>query len=360
MVRIRRLVARTAAGLLLIAGGYAGYSALRAHHSISVAPSGPYAVGRTVREWRDTTRADRNLSVWLWYPVTAGTKGATAPYAPGQWSKLHQFGIAETDFGAISTGTLLEAPIAPGVFPIVVFLPGLGFSAPQYATIAASLAARGYVVAGVTPTYSANVTVLDNHLVKATEAGDPSDLTVASGDRLAGVWAADARFTAKQVAAAYQDHVDAKHVVYAGHSFGGAASLEACRTDPACAGAADLDGTPYGPVVSLGLNKPILLLSSDTDGAATDDSTRRLFRASGGPAYAYTIAGARHFDFTDYAAYYLAAPMRLLLPMGSIDGKRALTITTGYLGAFADRAARGTAWTAPTYSEVRPAEMLGR
>jgi dienelactone hydrolase len=358
-VRIWRRLVLAAAVLLVIAGGYAGYCAVRAHHSVTITPSGPYAVGRTVREWRDTTRDDRDLSVWLWYPVTAGTKGTPAPYAPGAWSHLHRFGIGETDFGRIRTGTLLEAPIAGGVFPIVVLLPGLGFSAPQYATIAASLAARGYVVAGVTPTYSANVTVLDSRVVPATRSGDPTDLDPAGGDRLIGVWSADAQFAARQVAAAYQDHVDAKHVVYVGHSFGGAASLEACREDTSCAGAADLDGTPYGPVVSLGLDKPLLLLSSGTGGAATDEATRRLFQASGGPAYAFTITGAAHFDFTDYATYYLAGPLRLVLPMGSIDGKRALTITNGYLGAFVDRAARGSAWTAPTYSEAHPSILVG-
>jgi dienelactone hydrolase len=288
--------------------------------------------------------------------VTAGTAGTPAPYAPGGWSQLHKLGIAETAFGRIATGTLLEAPIAAGVFPIVVLLPGLGFSAPQYATIAASLAARGYVVAGVTPTGSANVTVLGDRVVTGNP---PSSLDQSTGDRLVEVWSADARFAARQVAAAYQDHVDAAHIVYVGHSFGGAASLEACREDTSCAGAADLDGTPYGPVVSLGLDKPLLLLSSGTGGAATDEATRRLFQASGGPAYAFTITGAAHFDFTDYATYYLAGPLRLVLPMGSIDGKRALTITNGYLGAFVDRAARGSAWTAPTYSEAHPSILVG-
>lgn len=356
-MRIWRRLAYAVAVLLVIAGGYAGYSAVRAHHTISVAPSGPYAVGRTVREWRDVTRDDRDLSVWLWYPVKAGTAGTPAPYAPGGWSQLHKLGIAETAFGRIATGTLLEAPIAAGVFPIVVLLPGLGFSAPQYATIAASLAARGYVVAGVTPTGSANVTVLGGRVVTGNP---PSSLDQSTGDRLVEVWSADARFAARQVAAAYQDHVDAAHIVYVGHSFGGAASYEACRQDPACAGAADLDGTPYGPVVTAGLDKPLLLLSSDQDGAAGDGATRQLFRASGGPAYAFTITGARHFDFTDYAAYYLAEPARLALPLGSINGRRALTITNGYVGAFVDRAARNAAWTAPTYPEAHPADMAGK
>jgi hypothetical protein len=46
------------------------------------------------------------------------------------------------------------------------------------------------------------------------------------------------------------------------------------------------------------------------------------------------IDGTKHFDFTDYAAYYLAPPLRLLLPLGSIDGDRALRVTGDYLTQF--------------------------
>jgi len=368
-VRMRRLLTITAAAAVLIAGGYAGYAGIRSHRPVSVAPSGPYRVGRVTKQWVDRSRTDqlspiggtpRVLSAWLWYPVAPGTTGAPSAYAPGEWKGLHKFGWAETDFGKVTTGTVDDAPVAPGVFPIVVLLPGLGLAAPQYTTIAATLAARGYVVAGVTPTYSANLTVLDGRPVTATAAGDPASLDGPTADLLVAVWAADARFAAAQTAVELSGHVDPAHVLYVGHSFGGAASYEACRTDPACAGAADLDGTPYGPVVHAGLGKPLLLLSSGSDGAATDPSARELFAASSGSALAYTIAGARHFDFTDYAAYYLAKPLRLVMPLGGIDGRRALTITNGYLGAFADRAARGAAWTEPTYPEAHPADMRTR
>jgi pimeloyl-ACP methyl ester carboxylesterase len=239
-----------------------------------------------------------------------------------------------------------------------VFLPGLGFSAPQYAGIAASLAARGYVVAGVTPTYSANLTVLDGRAVTATAAGNPRDVDDSRAGQLVAVWSQDARFAAAETEAMLAGEVDARRVVYAGHSLGGAAAYEACRQDIACAGAADLDGTPYGPVVTAGLAKPVLLLSSEKGGAAGDASAHRLFAACTSLSLAYTITGAEHFDFTDYALYYLPAPLRAMLPLGSIDGGRAITIVDAYLGAFADRATRGAQWTAPTYPEARPADML--
>jgi pimeloyl-ACP methyl ester carboxylesterase len=92
------------------------------------------------------------------------------------------------------------------------------------------------------------------------------------------MWAADARFTAAQLPSWDGAHTDTAHVAYVGHSLGGAASLQACHDDPACVGAADLDGTPYGPVAVTGLAAPFLLLSSQdgclagmcTPGTGTD------------------------------------------------------------------------------------------
>ncbi|MGH3430053.1 MAG: hypothetical protein ACRD3Q_12985, partial [Terriglobales bacterium] len=52
-------------------------------------------------------------------------------------------GLGETRFGAIRTQSLVDAPVAAGKFPLVVLEPGLGFSAPQYTTIAENLASRG-------------------------------------------------------------------------------------------------------------------------------------------------------------------------------------------------------------------------
>ena len=40
------------------------------------------------------------------------------------------------------------------------------------------------------------------------------------------------------------------------------------------------------------------------------------------------------------SAYYLAAPIRSLIPLGPIDGREALTITNSYLSEFADHVTR--------------------
>ncbi|MEU8606983.1 hypothetical protein AB0C29_03155 [Actinoplanes sp. NPDC048791] len=381
MTKSRRRVVRrlgiVAIVMALIVAGYVSYVAVRHVRPVALpVASGPYLVGRSRVEWTDPARVDplaptagepRRLAVWLWYPAVAGGDMRPAPYTPGPWVQLHlaaPVGWAESDFTAIRTGAYEYAPVAPGRFPIVVLEPGMGFSAPQYSVLAESLAGHGFMVAAVTPTYSANLTVLGGRIVGAEKAGNPPQLGSHSGepgaqaDRLVGIWAADAHFVAAEVAAldrggALAGHIDATRVAYIGHSFGGAAALEACRSDPACAGAVDMDGTQFGPVARKGLHSPTLVLGHENScvtGGCTpsgpDDRddlavAQSLIAASSGPVWAFTIDGTAHFDFTDYAAYYLATPLRRFLALGSLDGRRALTITSSLVTTFLDQAMLG-------------------
>lgn len=360
--------------VVITAGGYLGYVGFRRAQPVTLpAPTGSYPVGRTLFDWTDHSRTDpvaprpglpRELSVWLWYPATREAASHPAPYTPGNWEQLHLAGLAglgESSFDAVHDHSLDATGVAAGRFPVVVLEPGLGLAAPQYTTLAENLAGHGYLVAGVTPTYSANLTVIHGQVVHSTPAGDPpvfdspDDARAAAvGDRLVAVWADDAHFAATQVAALdhtgpLAGHVDATRTAYIGHSFGGAASLEACRTDAHCAGAADLDGAQFGPVVHTGLSKPMMIIASQDscvigtcDPANTSEredlaAARTLLAASTGPTWCYQIDGTQHFNFSDYAVYYLAAPVRHQVPLGPIDGDLGLTITNAYLTAFLDR-----------------------
>jgi hypothetical protein len=370
------------------AAGYLALVVVRHDRPVTLpALTGRYAVGRAMFDWTDLTRTDplaprpgttRELSVWLWYPAPPGTHGPTVPYAPGAWSGLHLSslpGLAQTRFGVVRTRTVQAAPVAAGRFPVVVFEPGMGLAAPQYTALAEDLASHGYLVAGVTPTYSANLTVLGGHPVRATAAGNPSDLgshggrAGAEADALLGVWAADARFAAGQVDALdhggpFAGHVDSQRVVYLGHSFGGAASLQACHDDVRCAGAVDLDGTQFGTVTRTGLIVPMMILGEENscvtgtcrtagpDDTADLQAARSLLAASTGPRWTYTLDGTLHFNFTDYATYYLAAPLRHIVPLGTIRGDLGLTITADYLGAFLTESTQHTG--APLLHGARP------
>jgi dienelactone hydrolase len=366
--------------LVVTLGSYVGYAAIRAARPVTLpSPTGPYPIGRSTVEWTDRSRTDplapgppgpRTLSVWLWYPASLGSGAQPAPYTPGAWAGLHLSGVAgwgETGFDDVHDHASTDVAVAAGRFPVVVLEPGLGFAAPQYTTIAENLASHGYLVTGVTPTYSANLTVLDGHTVPATDAGDPSAFDAtdphagqaqAAGDRLVDIWAADDRFAAAQAEALdasgrFAGHVNTASTVYLGHSFGGGAALEACRSDQHCAGAADLDGTQYGTVVHSGLTKPMMIVASqnscvtgtcqpaNSGDQTTRDTARALLAASTGPIWCYQVNGAEHFNFSDYGSYYLAAPVRSLLALGTINGADALTITGAYLTAFVDHVTQG-------------------
>ncbi|MER7006514.1 hypothetical protein ABT297_26215 [Dactylosporangium sp. NPDC000555] len=344
------------------------------------APTGPYRVGRTTFDWTDTARTDplapepgqhRELSVWAWYPAPAGTTGRPAPYAPGHWARMLQFGILANRLDAVRTHSVADAPVAGGRFPLVVLEPGMGLAAPQYSGLAEDLASHGYVVAGITPTYSANVTVLHGQPVGRTAAGNPPDLDRDALDQLVAVWAADFRFVTGQLTDAggpLAGHVDASRVAYIGHSFGGAAALQSCHDDPRCAGAVDMDGTPYGTVVQQGLTAPTMLLGTPGDCLAgacqptdaverdTNTASQTLRAAIIGPLFRYEIAGAKHFNFTDYGAYYVPTALNGLAQLGPIDGDRCLVTTSAYVTAFADHVLRGgpAPHPDPRYPEVYP------
>jgi len=347
---------------LLAGSGYVGWVMVKRSESVTLPePTGDFLVGRRTYEWTDPARRNpygegqRKLSVWVWHPVAKGTKGTKVEYAPDLWRGLQlkePVSVFEGPFDKLRDHALDRVAVAPGRFPVVVLMPGMGLSAPMYASLAEDLASHGYLVAGVTPTYSANLTVLGGQKVESTKAANPENLgdstpkARAEGDHLVATWAADARFAGAMVAKQLPNSVDtAVGTSYVGHSFGGAASLEACRLDARCAAAVDLDGSQFGEVVTKGVRAPIMLLGADDscitgvcgpDAKGDDDRDRALslLKASTGTAWCATIPGTRHFNFTDYGAYYLALPLRKYLPLGSVGPRHALRVQNGYVTTF--------------------------
>lgn len=380
----RRLVVATCVSSLVI-GGYLVFVGVRRQAPVALpTPGGPYQVGRLIYDWTDTSRVEslsrspggfRELSVWLWYPA-ASALGSPAPYAPGAWDGLHvqePLGWFESDFTKVGVHALQNVSMASGKFPVVVFEPGMGFAAPQYSALAEGLASRGYVVAGLTPTYSANLSVVHGQPIRSTLAGNPPDLGrhdgsgEAEASRLLDIWAADAHFVASKTVALgrtgrFSGSIEPAKVIYIGHSFGGAASLQACLTDSHCQGAVDVDGTQFGTVVHKGLSAPLMILGSEgscvtgscqphnADDRADRAAARSLLAASTGPQLCYSITGTKHLNFTDDAALYLAAPIRLLYALGGINGSRGLTIQSALVAHFLELVSHRLTRLAPSSS----------
>lgn len=374
--RVRRMlraaVYLAVAGIVVIAA-YAVFVGVRRTQPITLpVPAGGRHVGRATFDWTDTTRRDlyapspvtaRTVSVWVWYPAAPGAVAASGQYAPGAWSGLSFAGPAAFLEGPLATvrpHAVDGPPAARGRFPIIVLEPGMGLAAPEFTALAEGIASEGYIVAGVTPTYSANLTVIDGRAVRSTAGGNPPDLgsqtatALENADVLLTTWAADATFAAARVrildrSGPLAGHVGVGPITYVGHSFGGAAALQACVDDPQCAGAVDIDGTQFGPVVRTGMRRPFLILGSDNScvlGSCkpkdADDrselvTAQRFLAASTGQPYRYSITGTKHFNFTDISVWYVAPPVRQLFPLGSIDGHRGLVLEEAVVTAFLAR-----------------------
>ncbi len=354
------------------------------------APTGPYAVGRTLTEWTDTTRPEtlgsdtnqpRALTVWLWYPADPPQDSTPAAYLPPAWAHArdHTHGIGSILFQstrAIHAHAVADAPVsaAQTAYPVLIFEPGLGPTVSDYTTLLEDLASHGYVIIAVNPTYSsAAVVFADGHIVEQSTAGGiPDNASVAETAQIAGrlvqVWAGDMIFAMDQAQrlnadpdSAFAGRLDLNRIGVFGHSFGGAAAAEACHLDTRCTAGADLDGYPYGDVVQTGLAQPFLFVwSAGNDSSdvhykqALRDIDAIYSRLTTG--YQITIHGARHFNFTDNAVEF-APVLKVLGLLGSIDGARGLTISRAAVLAFFDTTLNGAdpaplRGLAATYPEI--------
>src|SRR3954468_6997743 len=91
-----------------------------------------------------------------------------------------------------------------------------------------------------------------------------------------------------------------------GHSFGGAQALQFCHDDSRCRAAVDLDGIPFGSVVTDGLSKPAMLLLSDHSREMSDPESRHVLAMMESiydrlekPRIYATVRTANHFSFGD-------------------------------------------------------------
>ena len=369
-----RGLGRLFVGLLVGILIFVGFSAVMRVQTVTLpAPSGASVVGRTELALNDTGRLDpfatdgrtRELSVWIWYPAVEGASGADAPYLPSAWAPLvNNLGPLSQDLSAVRTNSIANAQL-DGRPPVVVLMPGLGQPVASYSALAEDLASNGYAVVGINPTESTDVVFPDGRLVPATALGGIAEMTVddwyVSAERVTTVWAADAEFVARSLAASPPQvgALDFDRVAYLGHSVGGAASFEACRLDANCAAAVNLDGTLWTEVRHTGLQAPSLLLERAASGtcdafcerAATDFAN---VEAAGG-GERFVVEGSQHQSFGDLGLMWGPATAQLL---GPIDADRMTVITRDVVRSFLDvhvldaPAATFTAATA-RYSELR-------
>ena len=356
---------------------FIGYLAIARNAALALpAPTGSYAVGRSEFNWVDPARPDpladqgsapRELVVWVWYP--AAQVGTTpAPYLPPIWVQARnqdQGGLGkliENDFNRFQTHSYESAALAavPAAFPVLILEPGMGPIATDYTVFAENLASHGYIVVGINPTDTANTTVfLDGKVVLRTAKGTiPDNATpaeaAADANRIEAVWQQDELFVLDQLATLnaaqssfFNHRLDLQHIGEWGHSFGGATALGLCQTDPRCQAGVDMDGTPTGNEITVAVPKPFMFMTEDYSTGCDQGcaAMRQVFlNTKAGAAYSLSIAGTRHFNFSDlpYRQVGLVEPLFVVAGYeGTIQPRRGLKIMNAYLVAFFDQYLKG-------------------
>jgi len=374
-----RIVGAVLAAMVLVLGTGLGYLSFNRERPRALPqPTGSLAVGRTLFDWTDTSRPDpfvtqgqpkRELAVWLWYPAAPPAGAQPAAYLPRAWADAvgRSQGIAWQDPNSIHATAIADAPFAPTPtgYPVLLLSPGMGRTPADYSALVEDLASHGYVVAGITPTYSADVTVLgDGRIIKSVPAATLESTTdTAAGNRLLAVWRDDIEFVLGRLTIEASDpgsklyqRLDTTRVGMLGHSFGGAAAAEACRDQQRCAAALDIDGALFGLVAERGSTKPLMLINETLDTGDAAVNRQVLQRIPEGKRYWLSIDGTGHFNFADMALFM--SPYRLAGVMGPIDPQRAIQVTRVYTAAFFDTFLQGVIsplLSGPTdaYPEVR-------
>jgi dienelactone hydrolase len=339
------------------------------------APTGAFAVGRLIYDWRDDTTVDtlapnpgtkREILAWIWYPAVAGASAATDDYIPPPMLAAagptgFPFSFVYRDRSRVHAHSVRNADVpSHQSFPVVI-LTGPAGPGTTYTTLAEDLASHGYVVAGIDAPYRSGIVVFpDGRVIRRTDeneldAYDGEDFRRVAG-RLLTAWTSDMAFALDRLAqlnasdpsGKLTGRLDLTRVGAFGHSFGGAQAAQFCHDDVRCKAAIDIDGGPFGSVVQEGMQKPFMFLISMTgSGVPADPETRQVAtdirsiydRLPPSTRLWMFIRGASHFLYSDdgsvLASHLVLGTLRLFGIL-KIDGRRQLAITTHCVHTFLD------------------------
>ena len=310
-------------------------------------PTGQHAVGRVSYDWVDSTRTEiyaasgedrRELVVFVWYPAKSERAAEFAPYLPPAWAPVAEFlGI---NIAGLRSHAVPDATVATdnSAYPVLLLSPS-GFPPLLLSAIAEELASHGFVVVGVNHTYETAVTPFaDGRVVPMNPAAIAGALGAQTGghddvfSQRAAVCeykTADLASVADQLERLNSDpaerlagRLDLGRFAALGHSFGGNAALEWCRTDQRCRAAVNLDGALWSDVGRVGLDRPALQLLAEHGefAVAAEDAVKagaaptvdwfeaekavtfsgwRTVQQRAQPGYTAQIGGATHVSFMD-------------------------------------------------------------
>ena len=312
-------------------------------------PTGPARVGTVTLHLVDRSRPDpwvtseraRELMVQLSYPARTVQGHRRADWvSPGVAARINP---PDSGFALPVTHGHVGAPPAPGRHPVVLYSPGFGLERTGNTALVEELAAHGYVVVTIDHTHDAQFVEFPDGRI-ATHAIPPPtgpEDEERLFDKVLDVRARDTRFVLDSLRTmALSRSMDLSRIGMFGVSLGGATAAETMRRDRRVLAGLNLDGTFMGRVLTTGLNRPFLMMGADPGDDGQDETWTRMWGQLRGPRYWVQLDGSRHLSFTDFQVLLpqLGLPPEDIEPtIGTIDGRRSVTVQRAYLLAFFDR-----------------------
>jgi len=314
-------------------------------------PTGASSVGTRVVQLVDSSRREpyvtngrmRELLVRFWYPASLAEGCKPAEYtSPGVWSYFSE--LIGVQLPVVTTNSCMDAPVAEGQHPIVVFTHGYTGTFTDYTFLFEDLASRGYVVASVDHTYEATaVEFPDGRLVESipgshfvnTSGNDANELAFAVSVRLD-----DLKFVINELrrmngtaTGSFAGRLKTSRIALAGHSLGGVTALFGAQADPCVKAAIMLDGVaPETPAKSI--TAAVLLLTAGHE--EWSDGEQRLWNTLSGQRFALNIRGAEHLTPTDLVWLAKGA-----IKTGTMGQDKTIAAIRDYIAAFLDISLRG-------------------
>jgi len=361
------------------------------------APTGSFAVGRTIFDWRDDRTVDalapkpdsrREVLVWIWYPCEPRASATAEDYIPtyiraAAGPARGPMRFVTRDASKVHAHSLRDPNLSPAqpTFPVVILRGGASANVTNYTTLAEDLASHGYVVAGIDAPYRTSLVVFsDGRVIRRTPENNPElysgDELQSVGRKLMAAWTSDIAFALDRLAqlnasdpsGRFLGRLDMTHVGVVGHSFGGAQAAEFCHVDSRCKAAIDIDGAPFGRVIQEGIHKPFMFVFSSEGDFSTNAERRRILadvqsiyeRVPPNERVRVSIRGANHFTFSDDGAVLKSSVVRGLLRLFGrlkIDGRRQLAVTAYCVHTFFDAYLRNSSHSplrieSPQYPEL--------
>lgn len=355
-------------------------------------PDGAWNTGRTSLLLRDDARPEvftpdpsdkRELNVHVWYPTAQKSASSSAWLDEPLLKALSRAtGVPQTLFGNVKVSAVKDVPVASGRHPVLVLSHGMLDTPMLQTSIAERLASHGFVVMGVSHSYSAIATVLSGGKeafpvdaantmqpdpgVPFTSPAEQLRALNSKSERLLEVWVKDAEFLASALNTLNRDHaqlsghLDLQRLGIFGHSFGGATALRTLKVNPAFKAAVNLDGSLFGTPEQFTLNRPALMVVragtpralqglpaefNEVKDILTMTTTGNWVahqRSSGPSAYA-EVTGTLHNNFTDRSLLVKLLPDLAKDGLGPINGTAAQAITSDLVLAFFQRHVQGRA-----------------